>query len=122
MTDQEYTLRRDMLRDAIRKTQSELDGLKEELNTLECQGPPLFKSSVEVSIGDFEILKHGFKVERQSRGISEEAYIQATDLRLRLQKDVIDIWRRQHRMAPLAGRLVSVKPTSNGTIELRFEQ
>ena len=29
MTDQEYTLRRDMLRDAIRKTQSELDGLKE---------------------------------------------------------------------------------------------
>lgn len=35
MTDQEYTLRRDMLRDAIRKTQSELDGLKEELATLE---------------------------------------------------------------------------------------
>lgn len=35
MTDQEYTLRRDMLRDAIRKTQSELDGLKEELDTLE---------------------------------------------------------------------------------------
>ena len=35
MTDQEYTLRRDMLRDAIRKTQSELDGLKEELYTLE---------------------------------------------------------------------------------------
>ena len=35
MTGQEYTLRRDMLRDAIRKTQSELDGLKEELATLE---------------------------------------------------------------------------------------
>lgn len=35
MTDQEYTLRRDMLRDAIRETQSELDGLKEELATLE---------------------------------------------------------------------------------------
>ena len=35
MTDQEYTLRRDMLRDAIRKTQGELDGLKEELATLE---------------------------------------------------------------------------------------
>lgn len=35
MTDQEYTLRRDMLRDAIRKTQSERDGLKEELATLE---------------------------------------------------------------------------------------
>ena len=35
MTDQEYTLRRNMLRDAIRKTQSELDGLKEELATLE---------------------------------------------------------------------------------------
>lgn len=35
MTDQEHTLRRDMLRDAIRKTQSELDGLKEELATLE---------------------------------------------------------------------------------------
>ena len=122
MTEQEYTMRRDMLRDAIRKTQSELDDLKEELDTLECQRPPLFKSSVEVSIGDFEILKHGFRVERQSRGISEEAYIQAADLRLRLQKDVIDIWRRQHRMAPLAGRLVSVKPTSNGTIELRFEQ
>ena len=55
MTDQEYTMRRDMLRDAIRKTQSELDGLKEELDTLEYQGPPLFKSSVEVSIGDFEM-------------------------------------------------------------------
>ena len=26
MTDQEYTMRRDMLRDAIRKTQSELNG------------------------------------------------------------------------------------------------
>ena len=35
MTDQEYTLRRDMLRDTIRKTQSELDGLKEEQATLE---------------------------------------------------------------------------------------
>ena len=35
MTDQEFTLLRDMLRDAIRKTQSELDGLKEELATLE---------------------------------------------------------------------------------------
>ena len=35
MTEQEYTMRRDMLRDAIRKTQSELDGLKEELDTLE---------------------------------------------------------------------------------------
>ena len=35
MTYQEYTLRRDMLRDAIRKTQRELDGLKEELATLE---------------------------------------------------------------------------------------
>ena len=35
MTDQEFTLRRDMLRDAIRKTQSEPDGLKEELATLE---------------------------------------------------------------------------------------
>lgn len=122
MTDQEYTMRRDMLRDAIRKTQSELDGLKEELDTLECQGPPLFKSSVEVSIGDFEILKHGFKVERESRGISKEVYTQATDLRLRLQKDVIDIWRRNNHMAPLAGRLVSVAPTSHGTIELRFEQ
>lgn len=31
MTEQEYT----MLRDAIRKTQRELDGLKEELATLE---------------------------------------------------------------------------------------
>lgn len=122
MTGQEYTLRRDMLRDAIRKTQSELDGIKEELDTLERRGPPLFKSSVEVSMGDFEILKHGFIVERESRGISKEAYIQATDLRLRLQKDVIDIWRRQHHMAPLAGRLVSVAPTSHGTIELRFEQ
>lgn len=35
MTDQEYTMRRDMLRDAIRKTQSELDDLKEELAALE---------------------------------------------------------------------------------------
>jgi hypothetical protein len=35
MTEQEYTMRRDMLRDAIRKTQSELDSLKEELATLE---------------------------------------------------------------------------------------
>ena len=35
MTDQEYTMRCDMLRDAIRKTQRELDGLKEELATLE---------------------------------------------------------------------------------------
>ena len=35
MTEQECTMRRDMLRDAIRKTQSELDGLKEELATLE---------------------------------------------------------------------------------------
>lgn len=35
MTEQEYTMRRDMLRDAIRKTQRELDGLKEELATLE---------------------------------------------------------------------------------------
>ena len=35
MTEQEYTMRRDMLRDAIRKTQSELDGLKEELAGLE---------------------------------------------------------------------------------------
>ena len=86
MTDQEYTMRRDMLRDAIRKTQSELDGLKEELDTLECQGPPLFKSSVEVSIGDFEILKYGFKVKRQRRGISEEAYIQAADLRFVYRK------------------------------------
>ena len=122
MTEQEYTMRRDMLRDAIRKTQSELDGLKEELDTLECRRPPLFKPTIEVSIGDFEILKHGFQVERQSRGISEETYIQDTELRLRLQKDVIDIWRRHRHMAPLAGRLVSVAPTSHGTIELRFEQ
>ena len=35
MTEQEYTMRRDMLRDAIRKTQRELDGLKEELDNLE---------------------------------------------------------------------------------------
>ncbi len=35
MTEQEYTMRRDMLRDAIHKTQRELDGLKEELATLE---------------------------------------------------------------------------------------
>ena len=35
MTEQEYTMRRDMLRDAIRKTQRELDSLKEELATLE---------------------------------------------------------------------------------------
>ena len=35
MTEQEYTMCRDMLRDAIRKTQRELDGLKEELATLE---------------------------------------------------------------------------------------
>ena len=35
MTEQEYTMRRDMLRDAIRKTQRKLDDLKEELATLE---------------------------------------------------------------------------------------
>ena len=35
MTEQEYTMRRDMLRDAIRKTQRELDSLKEELDNLE---------------------------------------------------------------------------------------
>lgn len=35
MTEQEYTLRRDMLRDAIRKTEAELASLKEELDTLE---------------------------------------------------------------------------------------
>ena len=35
MTEQEYTMRRDMLRDAIRKTQRELDDLKGELATLE---------------------------------------------------------------------------------------
>ena len=35
MTEQERTMRRDMLRDAIRKTQRELDDLKEEQATLE---------------------------------------------------------------------------------------
>ena len=35
MTDQEFTLLRDMLRDAIRKTEAELAGLREELATLE---------------------------------------------------------------------------------------
>lgn len=37
MTEQECTLRRDMLRDAIRETQSELDGLKKELAELEAR-------------------------------------------------------------------------------------
>lgn len=35
MTEQEYTMRRDMLRDAIRKTEAELASLKEELDNLE---------------------------------------------------------------------------------------
>lgn len=35
MSEQEYTMRRDMLRDAIRKVQGELDGLKRELSELE---------------------------------------------------------------------------------------
>lgn len=35
MTEQEYTMRRDMLRDAISKTEAELASLKEELDNLE---------------------------------------------------------------------------------------
>ena len=51
MTDQEYTLLRDMLRDAIRKTQSELDGLKEELETLcEDREPSLRTLNVQVKV------------------------------------------------------------------------
>lgn len=35
MTEQEYTLRRDLLRDAIRKQRAELGQLEQDLNELE---------------------------------------------------------------------------------------
>ena len=35
MTEQERTMRRDLLKDAIRKTAAELEGLKRELKELE---------------------------------------------------------------------------------------
>lgn len=37
MTEQEYTLRRDILRDALRKTRDEAGQLEQELNELELE-------------------------------------------------------------------------------------
>lgn len=35
MTEQEYTLRRDLLRDALRKTRAEVEQLEQDINELE---------------------------------------------------------------------------------------
>lgn len=124
MTDQEYTLRRDMLRDAIRKTQSELDGLKEELATLEATHKPFFIHSLTMSGEDFKVFSYGCQVERQSRGVTDEQYREDIDLRLRLQKDVLDVWRRQNGRPKIKGRLTAILPSlkNPGDVFMRFEQ
>ena len=122
MTDQEYTLRRDMLRDAIRKTQSELDGLKEELYTLEETHKPFFTHSLTMSGEDFKVFSYGCQVERQRRGVTDEQYREDIDIRLRLQKDVLDVWRRQKGRPKIKGHLTAIFPSlkNPGGVIMRF--
>lgn len=124
MTDQEYTMRRDMLRDAIRKTQSELDGLKEELATLEETHKPYFTETMVLSEADFKVFSHGCQVERVKRGVTVVQYAGDQDLKMRLQKDVLDIWRSKNGMPKITGRLVSITPDSQnvGQVIMGFEK
>ena len=71
MTDQEYTLRRDMLRDAIRKTEAELAGLREELDNLcEDREPSLRTLNVQVKVTTKNVEETDV-VQRITRGLSK---------------------------------------------------
>lgn len=124
MTDQEYTMRRDMLRDAIRKTQSELDGLKEELATLEDAHNPFFIPELKLSPDSFKSFNRECYVLLRQRGITECQYKTDPDMRLLLKKEVLDNHRRKNGQRKISGRLVSVMPDSQqvGHAVMRFEQ
>ncbi len=124
MTDQEYTMRRDMLRDAIRKTQGELDGLKEELATLEDTHKPFFIPELKLSPDEFKAFNRECYVLRCERGIPEYQYRTDLDMRLRLKNEVLDNHRRKNGQRKISGRLVSVMPDSQlvGHAIMRFEK
>ena len=124
MTDQEYTMRRDMLRDAIRKTQGELDGLKEELATLEDTHTPYFTPEIKLSPDEFKEFSRECSVRRFERGITEYQYKTDQDVRLDVQKEVVDNHRRKNGQRKITGRLVSITPDSQqvGHVIMGFEQ